>query len=327
MTVHRFRSRRAAFAIIAAVAAACVPADAKSPENPIIRDQFVADPSAHAFGGRIYLYATNDSGNDGKYWNGNDWRAFSSADARHWKDHGSFASVNQFAWAKGLAWAPDAASRNGTYYLIVPVDRTKIGVLKGKTPVGPWKDAIGAPLIDKMRDADAGAEPIDPAVFSDKGMTVLAFGTRVPKMVQLSDDLTRTIGPIRDLKIVGAPPSAPYGEAPWIHKRGSLYYFSYSTGWPGQIVYATSRHLFGPYTWRGVILDRMNTFTNHQSIVEFKGKWYIFYHNKSLPGGSDFRRSINVDRLYYRADRTIVPVVPSGGGALPGLPAVENPAK
>lgn len=298
------------------------------PENPLFRDQFVADPSAHVFGDTVYLYATNDSGNDGKYWNSRDWRAFSSKDLRTWADHGSVASLDVFPWAEGLAWAPGAAFHKGSYYLIVPLDRTKIGVAKSASPLGPFVDAIGAPLIDKARDENVGAEPIDPALLiDDDGKIYLSFGTRTPKIVELSDDLTRMVGPIRDVKIEGAPPGAPYGEAPWLHKRGGLYYFSYSTGWPGQIVYATSRDPMGPYSYRGVILDRMNTFTNHQAIVELDGQSYLFYHNHSLPGGGDYKRSINLDRLDYEPDGSIRQVVPTGGGAAPGLPAVENPAK
>jgi beta-xylosidase len=301
---------------------------APAPANPIIRDQFVADPSAHVFDGRVYLYLTNDSGNDGKYWNGKDWRAFSTSDMRTWKDHGSIAQVSNFSWAKELAWAPNAVKIRNAYYLIVPVERTKIGVLRSNSPTGPFVDHIGEPLIDKARDANTGAEPIDPAVFVDgDGKIYMAFGTRTPKVVELTPDLKRIAGPIRDVKIEGAPSSAPYGEAPWIHKRGGTYYFSYSTGWPGQIVYATGKSPVGPFTYRGVILDRMNTLTNHQALVDFKGKSYIFYHNNGLPGGGDFKRSTNVDRLYYEKDGSIRQVVPTGAGALPGRKAVPNPAK
>lgn len=298
------------------------------PQNPIIRDQFVADPSAHVFNGRLYLYLTNDSGNDGTYWNGKDWRAFSTADMRVWRDHGSIANVGNFGWAKELAWAPGAVSLDGAYYLIVPVERTKIGVLRSKSPTGPFVDHIGAPLVDKARDTNTGAEPIDPAVFvNDDGKIYMAFGTRTPKIVELTRDMKRMAAPIRDLKIAGAPPGAPYGEAPWLHKRHGIYYLSYSTGWPGQIVYATSRNPAGPYIWKGVILDRMNTITNHHAIVAFKGGWHLFYHNKGLPGGSDQKRSTNMDRLYYDKKGSILQVVPTGAGALPGLKAVANPAK
>jgi beta-xylosidase len=281
--------------------------------NPFVTDQFVADPSAKLFGKRVYVYFTNDSGNDGKYWNGRDWRLFSSADLMKWRDHGQIFSIDGFKWAKELAWAPEATYRDGTYYLYLPVDRTKIGVARAKSPTGPFTDAIGAPLVDKSRDQNVGDEPIDPAVFIDKdGQAYMYFGTRKPKVVKLGPDMVSLAGPIEDVTITNA--RVPYGEAPWLHQRNGIYYFSYSTGWPGQIAYATGKSPLGPFTHRGIILDRVNTTTNHQAIVERAGKWYLFYHNNSLPGGGEQRRSPNIDRLYYNADGTIRRVIPTKAG-------------
>lgn len=321
-------TRAISVTIVSVAAALTLGGAAPLPTNPLFRDQFVADPAARVFNGRVYIYATNDSGNDGKYWISRDWRAFSSADLTHWTDHGSVASVALFNWASGPAWAPDAIAHNGQFYLILPVDRTKIGVARGPTPTGPFVDNIGGPLIEKGRDANAGAEPIDPAVFIDRDNRIyMAFGTRVPKLVKLSSDLKHIEGGITNSRIEGAPSGAPYGEAPWLYRRGSLYYFVYSTGWPGQVAYATARKVAGPYRFRGIVLDRMNSMTNHESIVDFKGHSYLFYHNMGLPGASDFKRSINLDRLFYRSDGSIRQVIPTGAGAMPGLPAVLNPAK
>ena len=303
--LHRLTLLSAALA-----AALAAPVLAK---NPFVTDQFVADPSAHVFGDRVYVYFTNDSGNDGKYWNSRDWRLFSSADLKTWRDHGAIFSVDGFKWAKGLAWAPNAAYRDGTYYLYLPVDRTKIGVAKAKSPTGPFTDAIGKPLVDKARDSNVGDEPIDPFVFvDDDGQSYMYFGTRVPKVVKLGRDMTSLAGPIENLVIRNA--KVPYGEAPWLHKRGGLYYFTYSTGWPGQIAYATAKSPMGPFTQRGIVLDKVNTFTNHQAIIERGGKWYIIYHNASLPGGGDYKRSPNIDRLHYNKDGTIRQVRPAKNG-------------
>lgn len=293
----------AATAIGALVASAAVHAS-----NPIITDRFVADPSAHVFGHRVYVYATDDSDNDGTYWNSRDWRLYSSADFVHWRDHGAIFAASRFSWAHGLAWAPDAAEWGGRYFLYLPVDRARIGVAESASPAGPFKDAIGLPLIDKARDANVGDEPIDPAVFVDRdGQAYLYFGSRIPKVVKLGRDMKSLAGPIRNLEI--RDQRVPYGEAPWLHRRGKLYYFSYSTGWPGQIAYATASSPSGPFRQRGIILDRVNIDTNHHAIVEKGGKWYIFYHSSGLPGGGAFRRSINLDRLYYNPDGTIRRVV------------------
>lgn len=298
---------------VGALVAAAFCLTAADAKNPFVTDQFVADPSARLFGNRVYVYFTNDSGNDGKYWNGRDWRLFSSADLIKWRDHGQIFSIGGFKWAKELAWAPGAVQRGKSYYLYLPVDRTKIGVAKAKSPAGPFTDAIGKPLIDKARDINVGDEPIDPEIYVDgDGQAYMYFGTRKPKVVKLNRDMTSLAGPIQDVTITDA--KVPYGEAPWLHKRGGIYYFSYSTGWPGQIAYATGASPLGPFKQRGIIFDRVNLMTNHHAIVQKGGKWYFFYHNNSLPGGGDHKRSPNVDRLYYNADGTIRRVIPTKAG-------------
>ncbi len=290
--------------------------------NPI-STRFNADPSPHAFAGKFYLYATNDQDNSGKYWDSTDWRLFTSKDLAHWEDAGSFLSVTVFKWARpdAKAWAPEAAARNGKYYFYAPVGGDKIGVAVSDHPEGPFVDAIGDALIDKARDPNAGAEPIDPAVLIDKdGQAYLVFGTRVAKIVKLKADMIHTDGPIQDLVITGFPtddPKKKYGEAPFLSKHNGLYYFSFSTGWPGQIVYATSKSPMGPYAYRGVILDYRPISTNHQAILDYKGKSYLFYHDKLLPGGGDYKRSIAVDNLTYNKDGTIKEVVPTQSGVEP----------
>jgi beta-xylosidase len=305
--------------LILAAAAGSSAALAGNPISP----RFNADPSPHVFAGKVYLYATNDQDNSGKYWDSTDWRLFTSKDLAHWDDAGSFLSVTVFKWARpdAKAWAPEAAYRNGKYYFYAPVGGDKIGVAIADHPEGPFVDAIGDALIDKARDANAGAEPIDPAVLIDTdGQAYLVFGTRVPKIVKLKRDMIHTDGGIEDLVITGFPPGDPkkkYGEAPFLSKHNGLYYLSFSTGWPGQIVYATSKSPMGPYAYRGVILDYRPISTNHQAILDYKGKSYLFYHDKLLPGGGDYKRSIAIDRMTYNKDGTIREVVPTQSGVKP----------
>ncbi len=307
---------RLALALMAMIAAVSAHAAPDGDVARLVSQRFAADPSPHVFGGRVYLYATNDQDNSGKYWDSTDWRVFSSSDLTHWRDDGSFLSVKVFAWARpdAKAWAPEAAFRDGKYYYYAPVGGDRIGVAVADHPEGPFRDAIGAPLIDKARDANAGDEPIDPAVLiDDDGSAYLVFGTRVPKMVRLARDMVHTIGPIIDFEVDGFPADDTkkrYGEAPFLSKHNGLYYFSFSTGWPGQIVYATARTPMGPYAYGGVVLDYLKISTNHQAILDFKGKSYLFYHDALLPGGGDFKRSIAVTRLTYRKDGTIIQVKP-----------------
>jgi beta-xylosidase len=283
--------------------------------------RFNADPSPHAFKGGYYLYATDDASNSGTYWDSTTWRVYSSKDLKTWKDDGAFLGVTVFKWAKpdAKAWAPEAAYRNGKYYFYAPVGGDKIGVAVADRPEGPFTDAIGAPLVDKARDANAGAEPIDPQVLiDDDGQAYMVFGTRVPKIVKLGKDMKSLAGPIQDIAVTGFPaedPKKKYGEAPFIHKRKGVYYFSFSTGWPGQIVYATSKSPMGPYAYRGVILDYLKISTNHQAILQDKGKTWFFYHDNLLPGGGSHRRSIAIEPLAYGPDGSIVEIKPKNGTA------------
>lgn len=285
-------------------------ATAVAAQDPISQ-RFNADPSPHVFNGKVYVYATDDASNSGKYWDSTSWRLYSSKDMKTWSDDGAFLSVGVFKWARpdAKAWAPEAAFRNGKYYFYAPVGGDKIGVAVSDRPQGPFVDGRSDALIDKVRDANAGDEPIDPAVFvDDDGQAYMFFGTRVPKVVRLGEDMVSTRGPVEDVVITGWPDDGrakTYGEAPFLHKHGGLYYFTFSTGWPGQIAYATSRSPVGPFAYRGVILDYRTINTNHQAIIQHKGKWWLFYHDNLLPGGHGYRRSITYAPLKHRPDGTI----------------------
>lgn len=277
-----------------------------------IAPRFNADPSPHYFatpaGGKFYLYATDDAGNSGKYWDSTSWRLYTSPDMKSWTDAGIPLDVSVFKWARAdaKAWAPEAAQRHGKFYFYAPVGGDRIGVAVSNRPDGGFADARSTPLVDKARDANAGDEPIDPAVFIDgDGQAYLYFGTRVPKVVKLKPDMVTLDGPIRDVAIAGLPKADPkkqYGEAPFLHERNGTYYFTFSTGWPGQIVYATGASPLGPFTYRGVVLDYLKISTNHQAIIEHGGKSWLFYHDSLLPGGGDHRRSIAIAPLDYDAE-------------------------
>ena len=98
-----------------------------------------------------------------------------------------------------------------------------------------------------------------------------------------------------------------YFEGPWMHKYNGLYYLSYSTGTTHYLVYATSKDPKGPFTYRGRILEPVLGWTTHHSIVEFEGKWYLFYHDCSLSKGVNHKRCVKFTELNYNADGTIKP--------------------
>jgi beta-xylosidase len=306
--------------LAAALLALALPATAQVGQP--IAQRFNADPSPHYFttqaGGGFHLYATDDASNSGKYWDSTTWRLYTSPDMKTWTDAGIPLDVTVFKWSRAdaKAWAPEAVQRNGKFYFYAPVGGDKIGVAVSDRPDGGFSDARTTPLVDKVRDANAGDEPIDPAVFIDKGgQAYLYFGTRVPKVVELKADMITLDGPIRDVAITAWPANDPkkkYGEAPFLHERNGTYYFTFSTGWPGQIVYATGSSPLGPFTYRGVVLDYLKISTNHQAILEHGGKSWLFYHDDLLPGGGSHRRSIAIAPLEYEPDGSIRQVVYKG---------------
>jgi beta-xylosidase len=312
------------FAVLVPTLSLALAAHAGAPEpGRPIASRFNADPSPHFFpaakGDKFYLYATDDASNSGKYWDSVTWRLYTSPDMTTWRDAGVPLAVTVFKWARpdAKAWAPEAAYRNGKYYFYAPVGGDKIGVAVSDRPDGGFVDARNDPLVDRERDVNAGDEPIDPAVFVDKdGQAYMYFGTRVPKVVKLKADMISLDGPIRIVKIDGLPASDPrkkYGEAPYMHEHNGVYYFTFSSGWPGQILYATASSPLGPFTYRGVVVDYLKISTNHQAIIEHDGRSWLFYHDALLPGGGGYRRSIAIAPLEYGADGSIRQVAVTPG--------------
>jgi hypothetical protein len=288
--------------------------------NPIVT-RFLGDPAPYFFNGKVYMYNTDDADNSGTTWDSKHWHAYSSTDLVNWTDEGQFWKVGTggFTWASNWAWAPSAASRNGFYYLYLPVDAAlntsgvaKIGVLRCTAPTSGCSDPLGGPLIQEGREANTGSEPIDPQIFidDDAAQTPYLFfgGNRGLKVVKLNTDMIHLNGSITNVTAQG------FAESSWVTKRNGTYYLSYSTGWPGPIQYSTSSSPMGPWTFRGTILANQNTNTNHQGIVNYNGQWFLFYSKGLVSGWSNFRRNIAIDCLFFNADGTIKQVVTTSGG-------------
>lgn len=295
-------------------------------KNPFITQHYAADPSAHLFNGRIYVYPSHDRDNSQTF-DMIDYHVYSSDNMMDWMDHGVALHLDSIKWATEKAWAPDCAYKNGKYYFYFPTDRAYIGVAVSDAPEGPFKDALGKPLISKESPGVVNKRDfIDPSIFiDDDGTPYLFFGQIDVNVITLNNDMISYSGSVKVIE--GAK---DFFEAVWVHKHNGMYYMSYSTwGTEGetgpQIVYATSKNILGPYTYQGVILDEVNSGTNHHSIIEFNGQWYFFYHNADLflsktPTDSPdikrkgYRRSICVDKLYYNEDGTIKKVIPTKAG-------------
>jgi hypothetical protein len=291
--------------------------------NPIVTAIYTADPAALVVGDTMYIYAGRDEAPaGGTNFVMRNWHVLSSTDANTWTDNGAKLGISTFAWAGGDAWASEVEPRNGRYYWYTSVNGRgagwmDIGVAVGDSPLGPFTDAKGGPLIS---DSTPGSSPlnIDPTVFTDDdGQAYLYWGSYYgvraaklkPNMIEL------------DGGVISPQGVSNFWEAPWMFKRGGTYYLAYAANdsacsAPGYacIRYATASNPLGPWTHRGVVLDQVTSTTNHPAIVEFKGQWYMVYHTADAPGGGNFRRSVAVDKLTFNADGTMQKVVQTRGG-------------
>ena len=298
-------------------------------QNPFITHLYTADPSARVFNDTLYVYPSHDE-DTATWFNMVNWHVFSTTDMKNWKDHGVALSVDNLQWGKKEAWAPDCAYYNGKYYFYYPVAQDYIGVAVSDKPYGPFIDPLGKPLITRQTPGVVNhRDLIDPTIFIDDDNTpYLIFGQLDVNIVKLNKDMISFNDSVRIIK--GAD---HFFEALWLHKYKGKYYMSYSgkaTAKLDQILYGVSDNIYGPYTYKGVILDTMNSGTNHHSIVNYKNQWYLFYHNSDLyfnnhkdkerkfgwVKGSHhmYRRSICVDYLYYNEDGTIKKVIPTKQG-------------
>lgn len=287
--------------------------------NPIIKDKYTADPAALVYKDNVYLYTGHDvPEKDFNFYKMNEWLVYSSSDMVHWKEHPVPLKVTDFTWAKSDAWAAQVIERNGKFYWYVTVEHgaingKAIGVAVSDSPTGPFKDAIGKALItnDMTKQTSISWDDIDPTVMIDNdGQAYLIWGNTVCHYVKLKANMVELDGPIQTIALPN------FTEAPWIHKKNDWYYLSYAYQFPEKIAYAMSKSINGPWEYKGILNEIAgNSNTNHQAIIEFKGKNYFIYHTGSIqPDGGSFRRSVCIDRLFYNEDGTMKRVVMTSEG-------------
>jgi hypothetical protein len=326
--------------------------------KPLVSHIYTADPSAHVFNNKLYIYPSHDRETDiafndnGDQYDMADYHVLSMSEINGpVTDHGVVLRDKDIPWVSKQLWAPDAAAKNGKFYLFFPArDHEgifRIGVAVSDKPEGPF-----VPQSNFLE----GSYSIDPAVFVDEeaggeaylyiggiwggqlqcwveeegngndsecGEKKLVFDASksgpqepsgegvlalCPRVAQLSDDMLSLATPVRELQILAPETGMPiladdherrFFEAAWMHRYNGTYYFSYSTGDTHFLVYATGESPWGPFTYRGKILDPVLGWTTHHSIVEFQGKWYLFYHDCELSEGVDHLRSVKVREIVY----------------------------
>ena len=288
-------------------------------QNPIITDKYTADPAAIVHDGKVYLYAGHDEAKPNEnHYVLNEWLIYSTDDMVNWKEEGSFPA-SAFKWANGQAWASHVVEKNGKFYWYVTVEHATIpgksmGVAVSDSPTGPFKDAIGKALgTNDMTTEHSSSywDDIDPAVFiDDDGQAYIFWGNVICYYAKLKDNMVELDG---DIKTIDLP---FFTEAPWVHKKNEWYYISYAYQFPEKSAYAMSKSIEGPWEYKDILNEVAgNCNTNHQAIIEFKGRDYFIYHNGSIPtNGGSFRRSVCVDYLYYNEDGTIKRVVMTSEG-------------
>ncbi|WKL45508.1 glycoside hydrolase family 43 protein [Flavobacterium sp. ZE23DGlu08] len=282
--------------------------------NPAIKDKYTGDPAALVYKDKVYLYAGHDEApNDFNFYKMNEWLVYSSSDMVNWQEHPVPLKVTDFTWAKSDAWAAQVIERNGKFYWYVTVEHgtipgKSIGVAVADSPTGPFKDALGKAIItnDMTTKTNISWDDIDPTVMIDNdGQAYLFWGNTVCHYAKLKANMVELDGPIQTISLPN------FTEAPWIHKKKDWYYLSYAYQFPEKIAYAMSKSINGPWEYKGILNEIAgNSNTNHQSIIEFKGKDYFIYHNGATqPNGGSFRRSVCIDRLYYNEDGTLKRVI------------------
>lgn len=319
--------------------------------QPLVEHVYTADPSAHVFDGKLYIYPSHDIeggvpfNDNGDHFCMEDYHVFSlDAAGGEVVDHGVALHVDDVPWAQRQMWAPDAARKGDKYYLYFPAKKAdgifQIGVAVGDSPVGPFQAEPKA--ID-------GSYSIDPAVFEDDdGAHYMYFGglwggqlqkyrgnqyleaneepaddepALGPIVAKLTDDMTQFCEEPREIQILdedGEPLKAGdhdrrYFEGPWMHKYQGKYYFSYSTGDTHYLCYATGDSPYGPFTYQGRILTPVVGWTTHHSICEFNDRWYLFYHDSSLSKGTTHLRCVKMAELHFDADGKINTLDPYPG--------------
>jgi hypothetical protein len=299
-------------------------------QNPIILDQFTADPSARVFEGKVYLYPSHDipcgKGQGIIGFCMADYHVFSSDNLTDWIDHGVIVSQNNIQWAdstKYSMWAPDCIFRDGKYYFYFPTIANEKYSIKGMAIGVATSDKPYGPFTPEPQPI-AGVFGIDPNPFIDKdGQAYLYWaGMRRLTMAKLKNNMKELAS---EPKLIEGLP-AGLKEGPFMFERKGIYYLTFplvidSTE---SLTYAMGSNPMGPFKYTGVIMDKspVACWTNQQSIIEYKGQWYLFYHHNDLSPNFDKNRSVRADYLYFNEDGTIQKVIPTLRGV--GISSAKN---
>ena len=310
--------------------------------QPLVSHIYTADPSAHIFNGSVYIDPSHDTATGtpeddlGSHFNMMDYHILSmDSVGGNVTDHGVALDIRNIPWAGRQLWAPDAAFANNMYYLYFPVkdkqDIFRIGVATSNKPEGPFS-AEPKPI--------SGSYSIDPCVFKDDdGSYYMYFGgiwggqlqrwnhnqydstkgnrqpsdtAILPRVAKLGKDMKSFSEPVKEIRVLSSDGTLfmegnndkRFFEGTWMFKKDGKYYFTYSTGDTHNLVYATGSSPYGPFTYQGIILNPVEGWTSHHSIINTNGKWWLFYHDTQLSGKTHLR-NVKVTPLAFNPDGSI----------------------
>jgi len=302
-------------------------------QNPIIQNVYTADPAPMVHNDTLFLYTGHDEDEaTEKGFVMKDYLCFSTIDMVNWTQHVPIFNVDSLGWAaKFNANAAQAIYRNGKYYFYISPwsgladGGDCISVVVSDSPCGPFKDALGKPLISPSETKYNPHlwEDIDPTVFiDDDGQAYLYWGNNSLYCVKLNEDMISYSGEIITFDIKDkAAFGSDYEEAPWLFKRNGTYYLFYAAHIPEAIYYARSNSPLGPWKYGGVIMKGMaqGCNGNHPGVIQYKRNWYLFYFNQDLPGGHDKKRAVNVIPFDFNPDGSISELPHSKAGVVRGV--------
>ncbi len=301
-------------------------------DNPAVQTCYTADPAPFEYEGRVYMLLGHDADDAGGSYKMPDWKCYSSADMVNWTDHGVVLNPKSLSWATTKdANASQIIERDGKFYFYISTTASggvAVGVGVSESPIGPFTDPLGKPLIsgNEMNGCDAthGWRGLDPTVFiDDDGQAYLYWGNNVLYWVKLNKDMISTSGSITCIPQNDPMFGPDYEEGPWFYKRNDIYYLLYPSRIPESIHYAMSSGPTGPWEYGGQIMPTQSgdgsSSTIHPGMLDFGGKSFFYYHDGSLPGGGSYKRSVCIEEFTYNADGSIPAIPPTRGGVENGV--------
>lgn len=303
------------------------PAVVQKRDSPVLPGLY-ADPNIAVFGTTYYIYATTD-GFAG--WGGNVFYSWESDNLVNWtRSETPFLTLNgtngNVPWATGNAWAPTIIERNNKFYFYFSghnptYNRKTIGAAVADSAQGPFTAQATAMILNN--EALTTGQAIDPATFLDplSGRYYLFWGNGSPLYAELGDDMVS----IKQDTLASISGLTDFREGIFVNYRNGTYHITYSIDDTGsanyRVGYATSSSVNGPWTYRGVILQKNETLgilaTGHNSIINVPGTddWYIAYHRFKIPEGDGTHRETTIDVLNFDPVtglmKTVVPTLTS----------------